>query len=676
MKKLNILFKQIFFLCLLIPFTGCEEDDIAADLPEVVAGFTYLANMETGTVSFLNISENATKYSWTFGNGETSTEKDPIQTFTTGSYTVTLTASNTAGGSDSLEEALEIIIVDAGTPVITLLGDATVNVIVGETYTDAGATATDDVDGDITANIVVVNPVDVNIEDTYIVTYNVTDSYGNAATEVTRTVIVAAEATDPTVGAPVPTQDASNVISIFSDTYTDLDGTNLDTNWQGDIVSELVTIDGNAAMKYSNAKFIGMQLSGDTDLSTMEFMHVDIWTPDATVIEATPISPPNENLVDLSGLEQGEWKSFDIPVTDFTGVDFTKVLQFKFDATKGVNPAIIFIDNLYFYKTDDGTTPTTGAYIYSTEGTVDIVTVWGEWGTGTTLDGAYDQDPTYNPSIKLSGGSWGSLLAFTQMPAGTLSGYETLQFKINTSDATVKVKVPEVEKEFNIADGTALEGGWVQMSIPLSTFGSSAVDAATEFAIWGSGGSTLYLTDVMLSGESDGGTDPEPSNCPAPPNGELLSNGDFESGDVCWQFLDGTSLSTTTNNGGSNSGEIQGAPSVARTLKMERFGAGTVLPNTSYTVTFDIIADGDFGVGGLMKAFTFSEGADGGSVPATLHVLTDSTTSIATSWETMTFTFITPSNANQVEGGLSFLVELVNSTAKLNIDNVVVKVTP
>jgi hypothetical protein len=88
------------------------------------------------------------------------------------------------------------------------------------------------------------------------------------------------------------------------------------------------------------------------------------------------------------------------------------------------------------------------------------------------------------------------------------------------------------------------------------------------------------------------------------------------------------------------------------------------------------MADGAFGEGGLMKAFTFSEGLDGGSVGATLHTLTDNTTSISTSWESKTFTFTTPGNANQVEGGISFLIEIVNSNVKLNVDNVVVKKTP
>ena len=87
----------------------------------------------------------------------------------------------------------EAAIADTTPPVITLVGDDPVNITVGSTYTDAGATATDDVDGDITANIVTVNNVDATTIGTYTVTYNVSDAAGNAATEVTRTVNVTAQ---------------------------------------------------------------------------------------------------------------------------------------------------------------------------------------------------------------------------------------------------------------------------------------------------------------------------------------------------------------------------------------------------------------------------------------------------------------------------------------------------
>jgi len=80
---------------------------------------------------------------------------------------------------------------DTTAPYITLLGGNPVIIQQSDLiYIDAGATATDDVDGDITANITIVNPVNLGIRGDYIITYDVNDSAGNQATQVTRTVHV------------------------------------------------------------------------------------------------------------------------------------------------------------------------------------------------------------------------------------------------------------------------------------------------------------------------------------------------------------------------------------------------------------------------------------------------------------------------------------------------------
>lgn len=81
---------------------------------------------------------------------------------------------------------------DAVSPVITLTGDSTVSISVSDTYSDAGATAFDDVDGDITQTILVNNSVDTTVPGTYFVIYNAQDIAGNQAVEVTRTVVVTA----------------------------------------------------------------------------------------------------------------------------------------------------------------------------------------------------------------------------------------------------------------------------------------------------------------------------------------------------------------------------------------------------------------------------------------------------------------------------------------------------
>jgi hypothetical protein len=81
---------------------------------------------------------------------------------------------------------------DVGAPTLQLNGQASVTLVVETPYTDAGATATDAVDGDITPRIVVDNPVNVQVLGTYTVTYNVTDRSGNKAAAASRSVVVKA----------------------------------------------------------------------------------------------------------------------------------------------------------------------------------------------------------------------------------------------------------------------------------------------------------------------------------------------------------------------------------------------------------------------------------------------------------------------------------------------------
>ena len=103
---------------------------------------------------------------------------------------------------------------DTTVPVITLLGDDPVTIEVGDTYIDAGATALDNLDGDITSSIETVSNVDTAIVGTYTVAYNVSDASGNAAAEVTRTINVV----DTTI--PVITLLGDDPVTIeVGDTY-------------------------------------------------------------------------------------------------------------------------------------------------------------------------------------------------------------------------------------------------------------------------------------------------------------------------------------------------------------------------------------------------------------------------------------------------------------------------
>jgi len=67
-------------------------------------------------------------------------------------------------------------------PVISLNGEATVAVAAGATYVDPGATATDDIDGDVTESLVTSGSFDTGIVGSYTLSYSVSDRAGNLGT--------------------------------------------------------------------------------------------------------------------------------------------------------------------------------------------------------------------------------------------------------------------------------------------------------------------------------------------------------------------------------------------------------------------------------------------------------------------------------------------------------------
>lgn len=78
---------------------------------------------------------------------------------------------------------------DIEAPVITLNGDAEIELNVGESYKELGATAEDNVDGDLTDEIEITGEVNTDIPGKYTITYTVSDAAGNVATK-TRVVYV------------------------------------------------------------------------------------------------------------------------------------------------------------------------------------------------------------------------------------------------------------------------------------------------------------------------------------------------------------------------------------------------------------------------------------------------------------------------------------------------------
>lgn len=107
----------------------------------------------------------------------------------------------TGGGISVAVWTNPLMPVDTTPPVLTLIGSTIVPHERGTPYIDAGATAFDNVDGDITDDIITTNLVDENTTGEYTVTYEVTDSSGNAALPISRIVQVV-DNTAPVLSAP------------------------------------------------------------------------------------------------------------------------------------------------------------------------------------------------------------------------------------------------------------------------------------------------------------------------------------------------------------------------------------------------------------------------------------------------------------------------------------------
>lgn len=167
--------------------------------------------------------------------------------------------------------------------------------------------------------------------------------------------------------APTPTRNPENVISIFSDAYTNVPVDYYNGFFNGDGQTTQggappLVIGGEEVINYTDLNFVGIGTFMDVppiDATQMTHFHVDINVQetidpgDFIRIQLINDVQGNETsgsvIFDNTVLVTNEWVSLDIPLGEFAGLAARNELGLIFfvsDATI----SNIFVDNIYYYK--------------------------------------------------------------------------------------------------------------------------------------------------------------------------------------------------------------------------------------------------------------------------------------------------------------------------------------
>ncbi len=223
---------------------------------------------------------------------------------------------------------------DTEAPQITLLGDDPLELLVGDTYEEPGATATDNVNGDANLRITVdASAVDTGTADSYDVIYTATDAAGNSV-QATRVVNVSAPNTAPEI-APIAdvSVDEGDAISVSVD-VTDNEG-------DATVSIEIVDDSDSSVVDGSNYSFDGSTLTWNnapvgsyTATVTAEDGEFSDSESFAITVNAVNTAPEIAPIADVS-VDEGDAISVSVDVTDNEG-DATVSIEIVDDSDSSV----------------------------------------------------------------------------------------------------------------------------------------------------------------------------------------------------------------------------------------------------------------------------------------------------------------------------------------------------
>ena len=357
-----------------------------------------------------------------------------------------------------------------------------------------------------------------------------------ATSELSRTIIIGDEGMvvepgeDTMETAPIPTIGEANVISIYSDAYTSVSVDTFRTEWS-DATLEETAIDDDNVLKYSDVSFLGIEtVASQVDASAMTHIHVDIWTEDAETFGIKLVDfgadaafdggDDSEHEIIFDSLTLSEWNSFDIPLSDFTGLtSTTNIAQYILVATPS-GEATVYVDNMYFYaSTSEMALPTLPLDHESTT----LSYMWGAFG-GAAATVIQNPDASGNnisaTVLEIIRGAGAQLFAGTALQLNDAIDFSNstiitlnvwspragvpILFKVEDADSEIVNGIPGVFAELSVE--TTVANAWETLVFDMSTAvgfdASQLYDNVVVFPDFGKENGPeeiFYVDDIMLN---------------------------------------------------------------------------------------------------------------------------------------------------------------------------------
>ena len=311
--------------------------------------------------------------------------------------------------------------------------------------------------------------------------------------------------TAPSTAAPMPPAlDPANVISLYSDVFTNVMVSEWSTGWDdADNEETMAAGDNIRKVNFGSAGgFLGVDFSPNAfDATSLTHFHMDYWITDEVAVGQilNPKWSNHENGAEVNAFEytnptstSRQWVSLDIPITDFGG-DVTRNNLAQFILATANTLGEVYIDNIYFYKdgTIGGNEPNTAAPMPPNRDQADVISLYSdvytsvgvsEWSTGWDDADITDTTAAGDNIKKINFGDNGGFLGVdfsaNAFDASTLTHFH-MDFWITDEVAAGQILNPKWSNHENGAEINAFEytnptsasKQWVSLDIPITDFG-------------------------------------------------------------------------------------------------------------------------------------------------------------------------------------------------------------